>query len=60
MLVVSPARWIWQARAANYAAWLDSDRPDFVSRTDPSDNNFVSTGCATLFLNYLRHQLGFP
>ncbi len=45
---------------ATGAAWLDSNRPDFVSQTDPSDTNFVSTGCATLFLNYLRHQLGFP
>ncbi len=44
---------------ATGAAWLDSNRPDFVSRTDPTDINFVSTGCATLFLNYLRHQLGF-
>ena len=42
------------------AAWLDTpDRPDWVDQTDPSDTNFVSTGCAVLFLNYLRHQLNF-
>jgi hypothetical protein len=40
------------------AAWLDTpDRPDWVDRTDPTDTNFVSTGCAVLFLNYLRYQL---
>ncbi len=42
------------------ASWLDStDRPDWVSQTDPTDQNAVSTGCAVLFLNYLRHQLNF-
>jgi hypothetical protein len=34
-------------------------RPDFVAKTEPSDNNFVSFGCALLFLYYLRSQLGF-
>jgi len=42
------------------ASWLDSpDRPDWVSQTDPTDQNAVSTGCAVLFLNYLRYQLNF-
>ncbi len=42
------------------ASWLDSpDRPDWVSQTDRTDQNAVSTGCAVLFLNYLRHQLSF-
>jgi hypothetical protein len=40
-------------------AWLASDRPDFVDANDPTDRNPVSIGCATLFLNYLHHQLGF-
>jgi hypothetical protein len=40
-------------------SWLRSDRPDFVSDSDGTDQNFVSIGCATLFINYLRHQLGF-
>jgi len=40
--------------------WLDTpDRPDFVNQTDPSDTNFVSTGCAVLFLNWLHYQLGY-
>lgn len=44
---------------ATAAAWLDSPRADWVSRTDPTDQNAVSTGCAVLFLNYLHYQLGF-
>jgi hypothetical protein len=41
------------------ASWLDGNRPDFVNSTDPTDRNFVSIGCGTLFFNYLRNQLGF-
>lgn len=42
------------------AAWLDTPgRPDYVSAIDTSDRNYVSTGCAVLFLNYLRYQLDF-
>ncbi len=45
---------------ATAAAWLNSaSRPDWVSRTDPSDQHAVSTGCAVLFLNYLRYQLSY-
>ncbi len=45
---------------ASAAAWLDSsDRPDWVSRTEPTDTNYVSIGCAALFINYLNHQLGY-
>jgi hypothetical protein len=39
--------------------WLNSARPDWVTQTEPTDRDKVSIGCATLFLNYLRHQLGF-
>jgi hypothetical protein len=48
--------------------WLDTSlvsrvpvpiRPDFVGSTDPTDGNFVSFGCALLFIYYLRGQLGF-
>jgi hypothetical protein len=49
--------------------WLDTSvtafpsvpsRPDFVSNPpDPTDANFVSCGCALLFIYYLRSQLGF-
>jgi len=41
------------------ASWLDSNRPDWVSQTDPTDQGAASTGCAVLFLNYLRYQLNF-
>lgn len=40
--------------------WLDErGRPDWVTRTDPTDTNYVSIGCAVLFLNWLRFQLGY-
>ncbi|GAC1312799.1 MAG: hypothetical protein NVS2B3_15140 [Vulcanimicrobiaceae bacterium] len=39
--------------------WLQSSRPDWLSRTEPTDKNKLSYGCGILFLNYLRHQLGF-
>lgn len=45
---------------ATAASWLDfPDRPDWVGRTNPTDTNAVSNGCAVLFLNYLRYQLNF-
>jgi hypothetical protein len=39
--------------------WLNGGRPDFITRSDGSDTNVMSYGCAVLFLNYLRYQLGF-
>ena len=39
--------------------WLNSPRPDWVSTTNPTDQDPVSYGCASLFLNYLHYQLGF-
>jgi hypothetical protein len=48
--------------------WLDTSisptaakpsRPDFVNKTEASDANFTSFGCALLFLYFLRSQLGF-
>jgi hypothetical protein len=48
--------------------WLDTSvgstpdkpsRPNFVSKPEPFDGNFVSFGCALLFLYNLRTQLGF-
>ena len=30
-----------------------------MTQTDPTDQNPVSTGCGTLYINYLRHQLNF-
>jgi hypothetical protein len=38
---------------------LPPSRPDFVSKTESSDKNPVSYGCALLFLYYLNSQLGF-
>jgi hypothetical protein len=42
---------------ASGASWLDSNRPDWVTNTEGTDRNYVSIGCATLFLNYQRYQL---
>jgi hypothetical protein len=39
--------------------WLNSARPDWVTQTEGTDRDYVSIGCATLFINYLRHQLHF-
>lgn len=39
--------------------WLGSSRPNWVDQTEGSDTNFVSIGCGTLFINWLRNQLGF-
>jgi hypothetical protein len=51
------------AEPANFVSapvWLDEPgRPDFVNQTDPTDTNYVSIGCAVLFLNWLRFQLGY-
>jgi hypothetical protein len=44
---------------ASGRSWLDSNRPDWATNTEPTDRNYVSIGCATLFINYLRHQLEF-
>ena len=44
---------------ASAASWLNSARPDWVTQTDGTDRDYVSIGCATLFLNYLRYQLHF-
>jgi hypothetical protein len=43
------------------SSWLNSenrDQLDYVSANDDTDKNFVSTGCAILFLNYMMFQLG--
>lgn len=38
--------------------WLNlNPRPNYVDRTDPTDTNYKSIGCAVLFLNWLRFQL---
>jgi hypothetical protein len=40
-------------------AWLQGSRPDYVTTSDETDTNNLSYGCAVLFLNYLRYQLGY-
>ena len=43
--------------------WLNSKNPvryDWVSNVEQTDINYVSSGCGTLFLNYLAYQLNFP
>ena len=49
---------VWLDTSINPTAAKPS-RPDFVNNTEPSDGNFVSFGCALLFLYFLRSQLGF-
>jgi hypothetical protein len=44
---------------ASASSWLNSNRPDWVTQTEETDRSYVSTGCATLFINYLRYQLHF-
>lgn len=41
------------------SVWLDGQRPDYITQTDPTDQNAESTGCAVLFLNWLHSQLNY-
>src|SRR5205085_60190 len=47
------------ARFATATTWLNSERPDWVSRVALTDIDRTAIGCSTLFLNYLHYQLGF-
>lgn len=38
--------------------WLNSTRPDFVTKNDDTDSNDISIGCGLLFLNFLQY-LGY-
>ncbi len=40
--------------------WLNSTRRNYVDHTFSTDTSYVANGCSVLFLNWLRHQLGFP
>jgi hypothetical protein len=42
---------------ASASSWLNSTRPDWVTNTEGTDRDYVSIGCATLFLDCLRYQL---
>ena len=40
--------------------WMDQNpRPDFVTKTEGTDGNAISFGCALAFIYYLEHQLSF-
>jgi len=49
------------------SAWLNSDRPDYITENEPSplpngklaDSDQISNACGVLFLNWLHDQLGF-
>ena len=41
---------------ATAPTWAQKGMPDFVNRTDPTDQNPVSTGCGMAFLSWLMHQ----
>jgi hypothetical protein len=43
---------------ATAPSWAQKGMPDFVTRTDPTDQQPVSTGCGMAFLSWLM-QLGF-
>jgi hypothetical protein len=45
---------------ASAPTWLDGSRPSWVDNTEDTDRDYLSIGCAVLFLNYLRYQLHFP
>jgi hypothetical protein len=46
-------------RYSSGSQWLNfPPRPNFVDHTEETDQDFVSIGCATLFLNWLRSQHG--
>jgi hypothetical protein len=41
-------------------SWLNAaGRPDWVDNVEHTDQDDVSTGCGTLFLNYLAYQLNY-
>ncbi len=44
---------------ASAPAWAQAGMPDYVTRTDPTDQNEISTGCGMAFLSWLQ-KLGHP
>ena len=57
--VLNPA---WRPGFSTGNSWLNStnpSRPDWVTNTEQTDQDFVSIGCGSLFLNYLAYQLNF-
>jgi acid phosphatase type 7 len=39
--------------------WAQDGMPDFINKTDQTDQNADSTGAAVLFYNWLHYQLGY-
>jgi hypothetical protein len=35
------------------------NRPDWIDKVKPTDKDYVSTGCASLFLNWMRYDLHY-
>lgn len=44
---------------ASAPAWAQGGMPDYVTRTDNTDQNEISTGCGMAFLSWLQ-KLGYP
>jgi hypothetical protein len=44
---------------ATAPTWAQQGAPDFVDKTDPTDQNPISTGCGMAFLSWLQ-SLGYP
>ncbi|MHB8477603.1 MAG: hypothetical protein ACYDBZ_15080 [Steroidobacteraceae bacterium] len=44
---------------ATAPAWAQQGMPDFVNKTDNTDQNAISTGCGMAFLSWLQ-SLGYP
>ncbi len=44
---------------ATAPTWMHVGAPDFVTRTDPTDGNAISTGCGMAFLSWLQ-SIGQP
>ena len=41
------------------STWLDSSRPDWVTKNNNTDQDASSNGCSVLFLNWLHFQLKY-
>jgi hypothetical protein len=44
---------------ATAPTWANSGKPDFINKSEQTDQNAVSTGASVLFYNWLHYQLGY-
>jgi len=52
--ILYPSRaWLWSTGDS----WLNGGRADWVDNVEHTDQDYVSIGCGSLFLNYLAYQL---